>query len=145
MLLYIMLYIVLAYLMLFAALTNAVCLYNASFLPLISVNAFYFHALSLFIMPHRMIFVMACMLLRFLYNLNKPVCVVTMAINKRLYGFSINFGKWLVKNTVCFAFGSTELNPAAVEVQSAADSAEPRCLVKIGQTGKRLHNSTNTC
>ena len=49
--LYIMLYIVLAYLMLFAALTNAVCLYNASFffLPLISANAFYFHALSLFI------------------------------------------------------------------------------------------------
>ena len=47
MLLYIMLYIVLAYLMLFAALTNAVCLYNASFLPLISENAFYFHALSL--------------------------------------------------------------------------------------------------
>ena len=31
MLLYIMLYIVLAYLMLFAALTSAVCLYNASF------------------------------------------------------------------------------------------------------------------
>ena len=44
-----MLYIVLAYLMLFAVLTNAVCLYNASFLPLISANAFYFHALSLFI------------------------------------------------------------------------------------------------
>ena len=44
-----MLYIVLAYLMLFSALTNAVCLYNASFLPLISANAFYFHALSLFI------------------------------------------------------------------------------------------------
>ena len=33
MLLYIMLYIVLAYLMLFAALSDAVCLYNASFLP----------------------------------------------------------------------------------------------------------------
>ena len=49
MLLYIMLYIVLAYLMLFAALTNTVCLYNASFLPSISENAFYFHALSLFI------------------------------------------------------------------------------------------------
>ena len=49
MLLYIMLYIVLAYLMLFAALSNAVCWYNASFLPLISANAFYFHALSLFI------------------------------------------------------------------------------------------------
>ena len=53
MLLYIMLYIVLAYLMLFAALTNAVCLHNASFfaffLPLISANAFYFQALSLFI------------------------------------------------------------------------------------------------
>ena len=49
MLLYIMLYVVLAYLMLFAALTNSVCLYNASFLPLISANTFYFHALSLFI------------------------------------------------------------------------------------------------
>ena len=49
MLLYIMLYIVLAYLMLFAALTNAVCLYNASFLPMISANAFYFHVLSWFI------------------------------------------------------------------------------------------------
>ena len=46
---YLMLYIVLAYLMLFAALTNAVCLYNASFLPLMSENAFDFHALSLFI------------------------------------------------------------------------------------------------
>ena len=43
-----MLYIVLAYLMLFTALTNAVSLYNASFLPWISANAFYFHALSLF-------------------------------------------------------------------------------------------------
>ena len=50
MLLYIMLYIVLAYLMLFAALTNAVCLNNAcSFFSLICANAFYFHALSLFI------------------------------------------------------------------------------------------------
>ena len=50
MLLYIMLYIVLAYLMLFAALTNAVCLNNASsFFSLIYANTFYFHALSLFI------------------------------------------------------------------------------------------------
>ena len=48
MLLYIMLYIVLAYLMLFAALTDAVCI-MLLFLPLISANAFYFHALSLFI------------------------------------------------------------------------------------------------
>ena len=47
-LLYIMLYIVLAYLMLFAALYNAVCLYNASFLPMISAIAF-FHVLSWFI------------------------------------------------------------------------------------------------
>ena len=46
---YLMLYIVLAYLMLFAALSNAVCLYNASFLPMISANAFYFHVLSWFI------------------------------------------------------------------------------------------------
>ena len=49
MLLYVMLHIVLAYLMLFAAITNAVCLNNASFLALICANAFYFHALSLFI------------------------------------------------------------------------------------------------
>ena len=49
MLLYIMLYIVLAYLMLLAALSNAVCLYNASFLPMISSIAFYFHVLSWFI------------------------------------------------------------------------------------------------
>ena len=42
----------LAYLMLFAALSNAVCLYNAFFLlflPLIFANAFCFHALSWFI------------------------------------------------------------------------------------------------
>ena len=44
-----MVYIVLSYLMLLLALTNAVCLYNTSFLPLISANAFCFHALSLFI------------------------------------------------------------------------------------------------
>ena len=49
MLLYIRLYIVLAYLMLFAALSNAVCLHSASFFPFISANAFCFHALSLFI------------------------------------------------------------------------------------------------
>ena len=49
MLLYIMLYIVLACLMLFAALSSAVCLYNASFLPMISANYFYFHVLSWFI------------------------------------------------------------------------------------------------
>ena len=51
MLLYIMLYIVLAYLMLFAALSNAVCLYNA-FFQIISAIAFCFHVLlthSLFI------------------------------------------------------------------------------------------------
>ena len=51
MLLYVMLYIMLAYLMLFAGLSNAVCLYNASsffffFLPFISANAFCFHSLS---------------------------------------------------------------------------------------------------
>ena len=46
MLLYIMLFIVLAYLMLLAALSIAVCLYYASFLPLISANAFYFNVLS---------------------------------------------------------------------------------------------------
>ena len=51
MLLYIMLYIVLAYLMLHIvlALSNAVCLYYASFLPMISAIAFYFHVLCWFI------------------------------------------------------------------------------------------------
>ena len=47
-----MLYILLAYLMLSAAITNAVCLNNASFsffFSLICANAFYFHAFSLFI------------------------------------------------------------------------------------------------
>ena len=44
-----MLHIVLTYLMLFAALSNAVFLYNASFLPMISAIAFYFHVLSWFI------------------------------------------------------------------------------------------------
>ena len=42
MLLYIMLYIVLAYLMLFAALTNAVCLYNASFFAIHFCKCFLF-------------------------------------------------------------------------------------------------------
>ena len=46
---YLMLYIALAYLMLFAALSNAVCFYNASFLPMISANVFYFNVLSWFI------------------------------------------------------------------------------------------------
>ena len=49
MLLYIMLYIMLTYLMLFAALSNAVCLHNAFSLLLINANAFCFHALSWFI------------------------------------------------------------------------------------------------
>ena len=41
MLLYIMLYIVLAYLMLFDALSNAVCLYNASFFVNDFCNCFF--------------------------------------------------------------------------------------------------------
>ena len=49
MLLYIMLYMVPAYLMLFAALTNAVCLNNASFFVIDLCKCFFFHALSLFI------------------------------------------------------------------------------------------------
>ena len=44
-----MLHIMLAYLMLFSALSNAVCLHNASFLPMIFSNSFCFHALSWFI------------------------------------------------------------------------------------------------
>ena len=49
MLLYIMQYIMLAYLMLLTVLFNAVCLYNAYFLSLTFENAFCFHALSWFI------------------------------------------------------------------------------------------------
>ena len=49
MLLYIMLYIVLAYLMLLATLSNAVCLHNEFFLLLIFANSFCLHALSWFI------------------------------------------------------------------------------------------------
>ena len=41
-----LLYIMLAYLMLFSASFNAVCLYNAYFLPLTFAAAFCFHALS---------------------------------------------------------------------------------------------------
>ena len=41
-----LLYIMFAYLMLFAALSNAVYLYNAYVLPLIFANGFCFHALS---------------------------------------------------------------------------------------------------
>ena len=49
MLMYIMLYIVLAHIMLLATLSNAVFLYNAYSLPLIFANAFRFLALSRFI------------------------------------------------------------------------------------------------
>ena len=49
MLLYIMLSIMLTYLMLLAALCNAVCLNNAFFNLLIFANAFCYHALSWFI------------------------------------------------------------------------------------------------
>ena len=49
MLLYIMPYIILAYLMLFATLFNAVSLHNAFFYKLIFANALCFHALSWFV------------------------------------------------------------------------------------------------
>ena len=49
MLLYIMPYIVLAYLMLFAALSNAVYLYNASFFAIDFCKCFLFHVLSWFV------------------------------------------------------------------------------------------------
>ena len=48
MLLYVMLYIVLAYLMLFAALSNAVCLYNASFFAIDFCKYFLFSCSVLF-------------------------------------------------------------------------------------------------
>ena len=51
MLLYVMLCIVLAYLMLFAALSNAVCLYNASFLP-IFLQLFFIFMFCLGLLTH---------------------------------------------------------------------------------------------
>ena len=48
MLLYIMLYVMLAYLMLVAALSDATCLYNA-FFAIDFCKRFWFHALSWFI------------------------------------------------------------------------------------------------
>ena len=46
MLLCIMLYIMLAYIMLFAAISSAVCLYNAFFFAIDFCKCFLFHALS---------------------------------------------------------------------------------------------------
>ena len=54
MLLYIMLYIVLAYLMLFAALTNAVCLNNASFFVIDLCKSFLF---SCFVFVYSIFFI----------------------------------------------------------------------------------------
>ena len=63
MLLYIMLYIVLAYLMLFAALTNAVCLNNASFFS----SFFYWFVQMLFIF-------MLCLCLFHFFYLHHAQC-----------------------------------------------------------------------
>ena len=52
MLLYIMLYIVPAYLMLFAALTNAVCLNNASFFAIDSLQMLFDFMLCLGLLTH---------------------------------------------------------------------------------------------
>ena len=63
MLLYILLYIMLAYLMLLAVLSNAVCLLNAYFLPLIFANAFCFRGLSWFIDTWFLLFqILFCMM-----------------------------------------------------------------------------------
>ena len=51
-LLYIMLYIVLAYLMLFAALTSAVCLYNASFFCHCFLQMLFIFMLCLCLLTH---------------------------------------------------------------------------------------------
>ena len=48
MMLYVLLYIMLAYLLLFAALSNAVCLYN-DFFAIDFCKCFLFHALSSFV------------------------------------------------------------------------------------------------
>ena len=48
--------------MLFSALHNAVCLHNASSLPMISANAFYFHVLSWFIDTVCLFHVLICIM-----------------------------------------------------------------------------------
>ena len=65
---YLMLHIVLACLMLFAALSNAVCLYNASYLPMISAIAFYFCVLSWFFDTVCLFHVLTC-IMRSAFNL----------------------------------------------------------------------------
>ena len=55
MLLYIMLYIVLAYLMLFAALSNAVCLYNASFFAIDFCKCFLFSCFCIGLLTHSLL------------------------------------------------------------------------------------------
>ena len=69
MLLYIMQYIVLAYLMLFAALADAVFCIMLLFLPLISANAFYFHVLSLFIDTQFAYFIFLICVMQSAFNL----------------------------------------------------------------------------
>ena len=68
MLLYVMLYIVLACLMLFAALSNAVCLYNASFLAIYFCKCFLF---SCFVLVY-------CHIVRLFHVLN---CTMHSAFN----------------------------------------------------------------
>ena len=66
MLLYIMLYIVLAYLMLFAALTNAVCLNNASFFFIDLCKCFLF---SCFVFVHFIFFILSNALFFYIFHL----------------------------------------------------------------------------
>ena len=56
-----MLYIVLVYLLPFAALFNAACLHNAYFLPLTFSNAFFF-MLCLGLLPHNFLFFLFCIM-----------------------------------------------------------------------------------
>ena len=73
-----MLYIILAYIMLFAALSNAVCLNNAFFfslfLPLIFVNAFCFHA-YLGLLTH-CLFQVGYSIMRSAFNLFFPLLIL---------------------------------------------------------------------
>ena len=55
--------------MLFAALSNAVCLYNASFLPMISAIAFYFQVLSFFFLHIVCLFLVLIYIMHSAFNL----------------------------------------------------------------------------
>ena len=97
MLLYIMLFIVLAYLMLFAALTNAVCLYNASFFCYCFLQMLFIFMLCICLLTHSLFisffkFASCTVLLICLFFLilcsHRCRCFVCLFFKKYIYSFN---------------------------------------------------------